>query len=108
MHASRIFFSILALALHVNAHGVLTTVTGTNGVTGQGFGVIDSTPRDGTRRNPFQVCIFQMLYALSSYSWSSKIQVSSEIRKSRTEMRVYVDAPSLEVTMMSKHSSMVG
>ncbi|PAV22955.1 putative gEgh 16 [Pyrrhoderma noxium] len=54
MHASRIFFSILALALHVNAHGVLTTVTGTNGVTGQGFGVIDSTPRDGTRRNPFQ------------------------------------------------------
>ena len=55
MLASRIFFSFLALALHVNAHGVLTAVTGTNGVNGQGFGVIASTPRDGTRRNPFQV-----------------------------------------------------
>ncbi|KAL5513807.1 hypothetical protein ACEPAH_4208 [Sanghuangporus vaninii] len=45
---------LLAFALHVRAHGVLTAVTGTNGVTGQGFGVLASTPRDGTKRNPFQ------------------------------------------------------
>ncbi|KAL5536238.1 hypothetical protein ACEPAF_59 [Sanghuangporus sanghuang] len=45
---------LLAFALHVRAHGVLTAVTGTNGVTGQGFGVIASTPRDGSKRNPFQ------------------------------------------------------
>ncbi|KAL5510900.1 hypothetical protein ACEPAG_4657 [Sanghuangporus baumii] len=45
---------LLAFALHASAHGVLTAVTGTNGVTGQGFGVIASTPRDGTKRNPFQ------------------------------------------------------
>ncbi|KAL5493027.1 hypothetical protein ACEPAI_4475 [Sanghuangporus weigelae] len=45
---------LLAFALHVRAHGVLTAVTGTNGVTGQGFGVDASTPRDGTKRNPFQ------------------------------------------------------
>ncbi|CAE6435069.1 unnamed protein product [Rhizoctonia solani] len=38
----------------VSAHGALVAVTGTNGVDGQGFGVVDSTPRDGTRRNPFQ------------------------------------------------------
>ncbi|EUC64911.1 CAS1 protein [Rhizoctonia solani AG-3 Rhs1AP] len=41
----------------VSAHGALVAVTGTNGVDGQGFGVVDSTPRDGTRRNPFQVHI---------------------------------------------------
>ncbi|EJC99890.1 uncharacterized protein FOMMEDRAFT_93383 [Fomitiporia mediterranea MF3/22] len=45
---------LLALALHAHAHGVLTAVTGANGVSGQGFGVIASTPRDGTKRNPFQ------------------------------------------------------
>ncbi|KAJ8453549.1 hypothetical protein ONZ45_g19673 [Pleurotus djamor] len=48
------FIPLVALALHVNAHGVITAVTGTNGVTGQGFGVDASTPRDGSRRNPFQ------------------------------------------------------
>ncbi|CAE6525781.1 unnamed protein product, partial [Rhizoctonia solani] len=38
----------------VSAHGALVAVTGANGVNGQGFGIVDSTPRDGTRRNPFQ------------------------------------------------------
>jgi hypothetical protein len=37
------------------AHGVVTEVKGANGVTAAGFGVLASTPRDGTRRNPFQV-----------------------------------------------------
>ncbi|KAF9494224.1 hypothetical protein BDN71DRAFT_1393557 [Pleurotus eryngii] len=45
---------LLAVALHVSAHGVITAVTGANGVTGAGFGVDASTPRDGSRRNPFQ------------------------------------------------------
>ncbi|KAF7439723.1 hypothetical protein PC9H_000059 [Pleurotus ostreatus] len=45
---------LLAAALHVSAHGVITAVSGTNGVTGAGFGVVATTPRDGSRRNPFQ------------------------------------------------------
>ncbi|KAF8717938.1 hypothetical protein RHS02_09328, partial [Rhizoctonia solani] len=47
---------ILTAAASVSAHGALVAVAGSNGVNGQGFGVVDSTPRDGTRRNPFQVC----------------------------------------------------
>lgn len=45
---------LLAAALHVSAHGVITAVSGTNGVTGAGFGVVATTPRDGSRRNLFQ------------------------------------------------------
>ncbi|KAF9493837.1 hypothetical protein BDN71DRAFT_1394232 [Pleurotus eryngii] len=45
---------LLAAAIQVNAHGVLTAVTGTNGITAQGFGVVATTPRTGSRRNPFQ------------------------------------------------------
>ncbi|KAI8807875.1 hypothetical protein BJ742DRAFT_666507, partial [Cladochytrium replicatum] len=37
-----------------HSHGVVTAVTGANGVVGTGFGVDPSTPRDGSRRNPFQ------------------------------------------------------
>ena len=57
MHFSASFSSLLALfalAGSASAHGVLTAVTGSNGITAQGFGVIESTPRDGTTRNPFQ------------------------------------------------------
>ncbi|CCO30280.1 hypothetical protein BN14_04307 [Rhizoctonia solani AG-1 IB] len=39
----------------VNAHGVITAVKGGNGVTAQAFGVVETTPRDGTKRTPFQV-----------------------------------------------------
>ncbi|KAJ8522091.1 hypothetical protein ONZ45_g1305 [Pleurotus djamor] len=46
--------AILALALRVSAHGAITAVTGANGVTAQGFGVVATTPRTGSRRNPFQ------------------------------------------------------
>ncbi|KAG9126578.1 hypothetical protein FRC07_002918 [Ceratobasidium sp. 392] len=57
MLAKTTFVSILAALAavsSVSAHGVITRVAGSNGVEGQGFGVDDSTPRDGTRRNPFQ------------------------------------------------------
>ena len=39
----------------VSAHGLITEVTGANGVTGEGFGVVASTPRDGSGSKPFQV-----------------------------------------------------
>ncbi|CAE6510866.1 unnamed protein product [Rhizoctonia solani] len=45
---------VLAAVSSVNGHGVLTRVAGANGINGKGFGVEDATPRDGTRRNPFQ------------------------------------------------------
>ncbi|CAE6335214.1 unnamed protein product [Rhizoctonia solani] len=45
---------VLAAISSVNAHGAMVAVTGSNGVNGQGFGIVDSTPRDGTRRQPFQ------------------------------------------------------
>ncbi|KAB5591171.1 hypothetical protein CTheo_5380 [Ceratobasidium theobromae] len=52
------FVSALILAIatisSVNAHGALVAITGSNGVNGQGFGIVESTPRDGTRREPFQ------------------------------------------------------
>lgn len=43
-----------ALATSVHGHGAMVAVTGANGVTAMGMGVDPSTPRDGTRRNPFQ------------------------------------------------------
>jgi hypothetical protein len=39
----------------VSAHGAIVAVAGSNGIQGQAFGIVDTTPRDGTRRNPFQV-----------------------------------------------------
>ncbi|CAE6447832.1 unnamed protein product [Rhizoctonia solani] len=39
----------------VNAHGAIVAAAGGNGVTGQAFGIVNSTPRDGTKRNPFQM-----------------------------------------------------
>ncbi|KAG9086117.1 hypothetical protein FRC07_013199 [Ceratobasidium sp. 392] len=51
--ASTVLFFLTA-AVSVSAHGVLVAIDGDNGVKAQGFGVVDSTPRDGTRRNPFQ------------------------------------------------------
>ncbi|KAG8681591.1 hypothetical protein FRC08_015537 [Ceratobasidium sp. 394] len=48
-----ILFALSAVS-SVSAHGALVAIAGSNGVTGQGFGVVESTPRDGTRRNPFQ------------------------------------------------------
>ncbi|KDN39111.1 hypothetical protein RSAG8_09018, partial [Rhizoctonia solani AG-8 WAC10335] len=45
-------FTKLFTALLLTA---VSSVGGSNGVNGQGFGVDHSTPRDGTRRNPFQM-----------------------------------------------------
>jgi len=47
-------FPILLLSCSANAHGVLTAISGANGVTAQGFGVIASTPRTGSTPNPFE------------------------------------------------------
>ncbi|KLO06366.1 hypothetical protein SCHPADRAFT_895496 [Schizopora paradoxa] len=47
-------FPVLLLSLGANAHGVITAVTGANGVTSQAFGVIASTPRDGSTPVPFE------------------------------------------------------
>lgn len=52
----------------VSAHGTLVRVAGSNGVDGQGFGVVESTPRDGTRRTPFQVRHNRFIYYMVSIS----------------------------------------
>lgn len=51
--------SLLALAFLTTAqlvagHGAIIAAVGDAGGTGMGLGVDTSTPRDGTRRNPFQ------------------------------------------------------
>ena len=38
----------------VAGHALITSVQGANGVTGVGFGVDPSTPRDGSQPNPFE------------------------------------------------------
>jgi len=40
--------------LNAHAHGTITGVTGANGVQAAGFGIIASTPRDGSTPNPFE------------------------------------------------------
>lgn len=56
MHSSILVNFLLAFAsFHlVVGHGVVTSVTGSNGIVGAGFGVDPSTPRDGSRPNPFE------------------------------------------------------
>ncbi|KEP50220.1 putative gEgh 16 protein [Rhizoctonia solani 123E] len=44
----------LFVTASVNAYGAIVAATGGNGVTGQAFGIVDSAPRDGAKRNPFQ------------------------------------------------------
>jgi len=45
---------LLVTSSEVWGHGTITGVTGANGVQAAGFGIIASTPRDGTTRRPFQ------------------------------------------------------
>jgi hypothetical protein len=52
---SFILVALTSIPTLVTSHGVLTEVKGANGVVGQGFGVLDTTPRTGSGRNPFQV-----------------------------------------------------
>ncbi|KAI4867920.1 hypothetical protein F4820DRAFT_169337 [Hypoxylon rubiginosum] len=47
-------FGLIATAQLAASHGVITNATGDAGGSGMGLGVDTSTPRDGTRRNPFQ------------------------------------------------------
>ncbi|KAI8804880.1 hypothetical protein BJ742DRAFT_430292 [Cladochytrium replicatum] len=54
MHTLIALVIILGAAPFIQAHGVVTAVNGANGVVGTGFGVDPTTPRDGSRRNPFQ------------------------------------------------------
>ncbi|CAE6444119.1 unnamed protein product [Rhizoctonia solani] len=62
---SQVASILLALfaATAVNAHGAIVAVKGENGVNGQAFGIVESTPRDGTRRNPFQVSSYLLIRA---------------------------------------------
>jgi hypothetical protein len=46
--------SILAAAELVAGHGAIIAATGNAGGQGMALGIDTSTPRDGTRRNPFQ------------------------------------------------------
>ncbi|KAG8770747.1 hypothetical protein FRC15_003924 [Serendipita sp. 397] len=53
--SSTILLTLLAtLASTANAHGTITAITGANGVTSAGMGILASTPRDGSGRTPFQ------------------------------------------------------
>jgi hypothetical protein len=46
--------ALLAVANLVSGHGAIIAASGDAGGTGMALGVDTSTPRDGTRRNPFQ------------------------------------------------------
>lgn len=46
--------SMLMAAQLVSGHAVITNAVGDAGGSGMALGVVTSTPRDGTRRNPFQ------------------------------------------------------
>jgi hypothetical protein len=43
-----------ALATFVHGHAAMVQIKGANGVIGQGMGIIATTPRDGSTRNPFE------------------------------------------------------
>ncbi|KAI2463241.1 hypothetical protein F4781DRAFT_134054 [Annulohypoxylon bovei var. microspora] len=47
-------FGLLAAAQLAASHGVITNATGDAGGSGMALGVDPNTPRDGTKRNPFQ------------------------------------------------------
>ncbi|EIM90688.1 uncharacterized protein STEHIDRAFT_90522 [Stereum hirsutum FP-91666 SS1] len=58
MFFSKSFVALVALASSLVAptlaHGTITAIAGANGVNSQGFGVISSTPRDGSTPKPFE------------------------------------------------------
>ncbi|KAF4440053.1 gEgh 16, partial [Fusarium albosuccineum] len=55
MHAVKIILtSLLATAPLASAHSVITNAVGDSGGSGMALGVDTTTPRDGTRRRPFQ------------------------------------------------------
>lgn len=53
---SSILCALLATFIStVHGHGTMTVITGANGVTGKGIGIIESTPRNGATPKPFEV-----------------------------------------------------
>lgn len=46
--------SLLALVSYAVAHGAIIAASGDQGGQGAAIGIVPTTPRDGTRRNPFQ------------------------------------------------------
>lgn len=58
--------SLLSIQIRaVHGHAVIIAVAGDNGVTGAGFGMVSSVPRDGTDEQPFQIdtSVFKNLIA---------------------------------------------
>ncbi len=53
-NSSFVTFGILAIAELVAGHGAIIAATGDAGGQGSALGIDSSTPRDGTRRKPFQ------------------------------------------------------
>ncbi|EGX95490.1 hypothetical protein CCM_00144 [Cordyceps militaris CM01] len=51
---SLIAASVLMAAQLVSGHAAITNAVGNAGGSGMALGIVSSTPRDGTRRNPFQ------------------------------------------------------
>jgi hypothetical protein len=51
---SVVAFSLLAAADLVAGHGAIVKAVGDAGGAGSAIGIVPDTPRDGTRRNPFQ------------------------------------------------------
>ncbi|KAG8830366.1 hypothetical protein FRC18_008207 [Serendipita sp. 400] len=54
MRSLQAFVTLIALASSVYGHGAIVAIQGANGVSAMAMGVVATTPRDGTRRNPFQ------------------------------------------------------
>ncbi|OBT81708.1 hypothetical protein VE02_10039 [Pseudogymnoascus sp. 03VT05] len=55
MHSySLLAVALLAVSELVAGHGAIVSATGDQGGTGSAIGIDPATPRDGTRRNPFQ------------------------------------------------------
>lgn len=53
-YSSFIIFGVLAIAELVAGHGAIIAATGDAGGQGSALGIDSTTPRDGTRRRPFQ------------------------------------------------------
>jgi hypothetical protein len=53
-YSSLVAFGLLAIAELVAGHGAIVSATGDAGGSGSALGIDPSTPRDGTRRRPFQ------------------------------------------------------
>lgn len=54
IHHRCLIVLLAALVSSVHGHGAMVAVQGANGMTATGMGIDTSTPRDGSRRRPFQ------------------------------------------------------